>query len=77
MVRVPTTDEVDKITSEERNALVGYCENHDEWFEFTRNVHIERCPKCKALFSTISNFQVITQRSFNRQKSKSKKPKRR
>lgn len=73
--RVPTTDEMDSITPEERNALVGYCNNHEEWFRFTRGVHHERCPKCKSKFSNEVGFQIITQRTF-REDNKKKRRKR-
>lgn len=55
---------MDKTTREERNALVGYCEEHEEWFKFTRGVHYERCPKCKAKFSSTIGFQLTSQRTF-------------
>ena len=69
----PTTDEMDSTTPEERNALVGYCENHEEWFKFTRGVHFERCPKCKSKFSHRSGFQLISQRTFKEERLKKKR----
>lgn len=72
---IPTTDEMDKTTPEERNALVGYCSNHEEWFKFTRGVHIERCPKCKGAFSNEVGFQIISQRTFTPTKQKKKRNK--
>lgn len=72
---IPTTDQMDSITPEERNALVGYCANDAEWFKFTRGVHIERCPKCKGRFSNFIGFQVITQRTFTEEMRKKKMPK--
>lgn len=73
--RVPTTDEVDSITPEERNALVGYCDRCEEWFRFTRGVHYERCPKCKSNFSNAVGFQLITQRTFTDSKKKKRNTK--
>ena len=70
---VPTTDEMDSTTPEERNALVGYCENDEEWFKFTRGVHFERCPKCKSAFSNRVGFQLISQRTFTETKAKKKR----
>lgn len=70
-----TTDEMDQTTPEERNALVGYCEKHEEWFKFIRGVHHERCPKCKSKFSHRTGFQIISQRTFKDEKIKKRKVK--
>ena len=72
---IPTTDEMDKITPEERNALVGYCEDDERWFHFTRGVHHERCPICKRAFTNRVGFQIITQRTFTKDKSKTRRKK--
>jgi hypothetical protein len=72
---VPTTDEMDSTTPEERNALVGYCDIHEEWFKFTRGVHHERCPKCKSKFSTKHGLQLTSQRTFDEKKIRAKKKK--
>lgn len=72
---VPTTDDMDHTTPEERNSLVGYCETHEEWFHFIRGVHHERCPKCKSRFSTRNGFQLISERTFDEAKMKKKKVK--
>ena len=71
----PTTDEMDQTTPEERKALVGYCENDEEWFKFTRGVHHERCPKCKSNFSNRVGFQIISQRTFAEDKPKTRRKK--
>ena len=72
---VPTTDEMDSTTPEDRNKLVGHCENHQEWFHFTRGVHHERCPKCKTGFSKRIGFQLYSQRTFTDIVAKKKSPK--
>ena len=35
MSLAPTTDEMDHTTPEERNALVAFCDNDQEWWKFT------------------------------------------
>jgi hypothetical protein len=72
---IPTTDEMDHITPEERNALVGYCENDERWFKFTRGVHHERCPICKGKFSSQVGYQLTTQRTFKEEKLKKRRRK--
>lgn len=73
----PTTDEMDHTTPEERNALVAFCDNDQEWWKFTR-VEGERpsCPICGGKPSAMVGFQIISQRTFNpllHGKKKSKK----
>lgn len=74
MTSVPTTDEMDHTTPEERNALRGYCEEDERWFDFTRGVHKEHCPICKGPFSQEQGFQITSQRTpMTKEKKKKKK----
>lgn len=61
--RVLTTDEMDSITPEERNALRGYCEPCKLWTPFTRGLSNECCGKCGGDFTNKSGLQITTQRS--------------
>jgi len=73
----PTTDEVDHITPEERKALVGFCDNDEEWWKFDCPIDDARCPKCNAKPSKHNGFQIMTQRTFNPQLHGKKKLKKR
>ena len=79
---VPTTDEMDHTTPEDRGKLVGFCEFCEEWYKFTRNMNPtpeeELCPKCGGKYSHRIGFQLTSQRSFNPLLAKKKKlPKKR
>lgn len=65
MATVPTTDEVDHITPEERNALMGFCERDEKWYKFTREIDTDRCPDCGSTPSNQIGFQILSQRTFN------------
>lgn len=63
-----TTDEIDRTTPEERNKLVGYCETHQEWYKFTNdpeNPESRNHPGCGAKPSHRTDYQVISQRTFD------------
>lgn len=62
---VPTTDQMDKTTPEERNKLLGFCDHCKHWYKFTRGTDKETCPKCGGNHSVKIGFQLISQRSFN------------
>lgn len=59
---IPTTDEMDKTTPEERNKLVGQCGTCGDWVHFTRGVDKEQCPKDGGNLMVGS---IISQRTFN------------
>lgn len=59
---IPTTDEMDSTTPEERNKLVGECMACGHWTHFTRTGDIEKCEVCGSSFRTGS---IISQRTFN------------
>lgn len=73
----PSTDEMDRITPEERSALVGYCEACQHWTKFTIGIDAEACEQCQGKFSSQSGHQVITQRTFNPLTAKRKSTRRR
>lgn len=58
-----TTDQMDKITAEERKALRGYCETCEDWHNFTAGKDERECPIHKTKFSNQVGFQITTQRS--------------
>lgn len=65
---VVTTDEMDYTTLEERNKLVAFCENCEEWWKFTHNPadkDFPNCPKCGGKKSAQIGFQIISQRTFD------------
>lgn len=59
-------NEMDAITSAERNALVGFCENCVEWKHFTNKGKTNRCATCGELYSRRIGLQVTTQRTFDK-----------
>ena len=62
------TDEMDKTTPEERRKLVGFCENHQEWYNFIddpEDPSSRNHPDCGGKPSHRVGFQVISQRTFN------------
>lgn len=76
-MRIPTTDEMDSIAPEERNALVGYCEHCQHWTKFTRGTDVEACEQCQGKFSHQQGLQITTQRTFNPVTAKRKGTRRR
>lgn len=63
-----TTDEMDRITPEERMALVGYCEHDRQWYKFTDSldkIASRKCPECGGHFSSKTGYQITTQRTFD------------
>lgn len=60
-----TTDEIDRITAEERAQLVGNCVDCDEWSYFTRGQDEEKCKACGGKFNTQHGKQITTRRTFN------------
>lgn len=79
---IPTTDEMDHTTPEERNKLVGFCEHCEEWWNFVKDMtptaKEAACPKCGTTPSHRIGFQITSQRSFNPILAKKKKlPKKR
>jgi len=65
MDRVPTTEEMDSTTPEERNQLMGFCENEQEWWKFTRDEDSGFCPVCGGQPSKQIGFQIMSQRTFD------------
>lgn len=59
---IPTTDEMDKTTPEERNKLVGQCSTCSKWVKFTRGTDAEVCPDDGGSLMVGS---IISQRTFN------------
>lgn len=72
-VKVLTTDEMDKTTSEERSKLVGYCENDDEYTHFDMETDGAVCRICGGKFSNWVGFQIESERTFNYFTAKKKK----
>lgn len=63
---IPTTDEMDHITPDERHALVGMCELCGEWTKFDDRYEVNRCKDSGLLM-----VQTIrTQRTFDVEKAK-------
>jgi hypothetical protein len=62
---IPTTDQVDHVTAEERWKLMGFCERDEEWWKFDGRPDDARCPKCGNKVSHQVGFQPISQRTFN------------
>lgn len=61
-----TTDEIDQITPEERNSLVGYCEKCDEFVPFTKTTdEIPPHSKCNESFSSATGLQPTSKRTFD------------
>lgn len=58
---VPTTDEMDKTTPEERNDLVGYCRECGEIIRFDNR---KPQPKCKC-GGRIESQSIQSYRTFN------------
>lgn len=67
--RIPTTDEMDKTTPEERNDLVGHCRNCGEMIRFDYRKGVPRCPKCEGL---IDSSSIQSFRTYNGVKSRKK-----
>jgi hypothetical protein len=69
------------LTLQDREAaknLVGYCEACDHYTYFNTENDPRSCEKCTGKFSSKSNFQLTTQRTFNSEKlSKLQKEERR
>lgn len=61
---VPTTDEMDSITADERMNLVGYCESCVRWTHFMISIEEGRC-ECGSKFSHQIGKQITTQRTWN------------
>jgi len=64
-LKMPSADEIDHITPEERKALMGFCESDEAWWKFTRDGSPELCPICGHKPSQQIGFQVMTQRTFD------------
>jgi len=63
---IATTDEMDKITHEERIALIGMCAECGQWVSFTRGESFEcACGSSKNIQTTIH-----TQRTFDKERAK-------
>ena len=63
---IPTTDQIDHTTPEERNKLMGFCETCEEWWQFTREPDKpELCPICGNWPSQQVGFQIMSQRTYN------------
>jgi hypothetical protein len=65
MNKPPTTDEIDKITAEERVRLVGFCNIDFIWTHFKRGRDKEVCNQCGGRFSNVQGFQITTERTWN------------
>lgn len=72
-VEVLTTDEMDKTTPEERDKLVGFCEDDDEYTHFNASTDEPVCRICGGGFSNWVGFQVESERTFNYATAKKKK----
>lgn len=59
--RVPTTDEMDETTPEERNKLTGMCDTCFEWTMFERGKDPEIC----ACGGHLVGSTVCSQRTYN------------
>lgn len=66
--RVPTTDEMDSTTPEERNALIGQCLSCQDWTKFD---YRDGTPKCDC-GGDIDGRSIQSQRTFNPAKAKKK-----
>ncbi len=62
---VPTTDEMDHTTPEERRKLMGFCEHCEEWWKFEGDASKTACPKCGGKHSNQIGFQIMSQRTFD------------
>lgn len=67
-----TTDEMDQITADERNKVVGFCEHCEEWWHFTKGTDPDT-HTCGTSYSSRHGFQLTSQRSFNEELAKKKK----
>jgi hypothetical protein len=63
---IPTTDEMDHTTPEERNALVGACGTCGEWTKFDNR---KPQPKCQCGGDLLQS-SIHTQRTFDIERGK-------
>lgn len=63
---IPTTDQMDHVTPEERVALTGMCVNCGKWSNFTRGKAF-RCP-CGS--DRVLQSSVHSQRTFDKERAK-------
>jgi hypothetical protein len=63
---IPTTDEIDHITAEERRDLMGFCEKCEEW----KAAPGSTCSTCGHVWSARNGLQLITRRTFDIDRAK-------
>lgn len=59
-----TANMMDKITLEERQLLVGFCDKCQEWYKFI-DTGSRDCTECGGRPSTRHGYQITTRRTFN------------
>lgn len=62
-----TTDEIDGTTRDDRVALVGFCDDCEEWYKFVddSNNVASRNHSCGEQPSNRLGYQITSQRTFN------------